>query len=211
MIITNGTVLNSEILKTLKKIKLNRNLKLHLTYDKFHYKELVEKGLLETRNKNLKILQELFNAKNIFDYSAKEDTNISIFKFGKAKQLTDEDLELINNYGDYKTNYQFSDSDFRTRVLSKIPKKNKNKIEGYLNIAVNGNISPYGISYEDEDILSFGNINEESIGYIVGKINKNYYEIKTKKMDSLEKTKKIKDYLLLPYQLQKSINKSKSL
>ena len=52
-IITNGTVLNLNIIKILKELSLYTNLQIYISADKFHMMEIERAGLMEKRIRNV--------------------------------------------------------------------------------------------------------------------------------------------------------------
>lgn len=154
IIVTNGTVLSENIIKMLLEMNKRTNLEIRISNDAFHELELDKKGLTETRNKNIELLKLFFN---VHEPSSKV---YIVDKIGRAKTLTDEDLEMINKK-DPKTKYIFSN----TRILQEyrrvypLPKLiEDNVIDGTLNIDVFGNITPTYYSYQGEDNNSYSKI-----------------------------------------------------
>ena len=104
IIVTNGTILTDEILRILSIINDKANLEIRISNDKFHILELENKGLKEIKEKNVELLKNCFNVSEDFQY----DKVYVIDKVGRAKSLTQEDLDYINNIGDTNIKYIFS-------------------------------------------------------------------------------------------------------
>ena len=159
-IITNGTVLNSNIIQILKELSLLSNMQIYISSDKFHISEIENKGLLETRNKNVSLLKELFNAKEWYYYKGEE---YGIDRVGNAETLTQDDLDNINNWGNVKTNYYLKD-DYSTKVKRlqhPSPYIVDNNIFRFFYIDAKGNIAPVYYSYQEQDKLAYGSINND--------------------------------------------------
>lgn len=62
-LVTNGTVLGSRILKILKDLSSLSKLNLSISFDIFHLLELEKKNLKYKRDENVKVMKELFGAK----------------------------------------------------------------------------------------------------------------------------------------------------
>ncbi len=159
-IITNATILNSNILKILKELSLISNLQIYISGDKFHFMELEKKKLVDIRNKNVRILKELLNAK-CWDYQYNEEYKID--KVGNALLLTQKDIDEINSWK-IKTNYKIK-SEYETnlkRIRHASPFIVNNSIFRYIQVDACGNISPIYYSYNEEDNLAYGTLNNEN-------------------------------------------------
>lgn len=154
IIVTNGTVLTKDILNMLFQIDTRTDLEIRLSNDAFHLMEIKEKGLESKRKENIELLKSCFNV------YVPEDKVYLVDRVGRAKNLTDEDLELINK-NNPNTKYVFSNNRIlqeyrRTYPLPSLSEDNV--IEGTLNIDVYGNITPTYYSYETEDKNSYSTI-----------------------------------------------------
>ena len=155
IIVTNGTVLDIDIIDLLTDIATRTNLIIRLSDDYFHEMEISKKGLKDIRDRNIKILnQNFFMEQNTIGKIYVVD------RIGRAKNLTDEDLLEINSQSE-NTKYIFGN----TRVLQEYRKKyplprliEDNVVDGSLNIDVFGNITPTYYPYEAEDLNSYSNI-----------------------------------------------------
>ena len=176
LIITNGTILNADVLKILKELSIISNLKLLISYDIFHYIELNRLGLLEKRNENTKVFKELFNAEAYGDYEEKSEYNKKrIEPKGRALRLSQERLDEINKMSDKK--YVLSEvySIDLTGVQLYYNSLDK-EVDGVICVDVNGNIVPTSRSFEDgdrEQTKYKSNINE--LGLINSLINYSEY------------------------------------
>ncbi len=151
IIVTNGTILSEDLLTMLLQISKKTDLEIRLSNDAFHLMEVKEKGLETKRKENIEILNYFFNV-----YVPEEKVYL-VDRVGRAKFLTDEDLDLINK-NNPNTKYVFSNNRIlqeyrRTYPLPKLTEDNV--IEGTLNIDVNGNITPTYYSYDIEDDNSY--------------------------------------------------------
>lgn len=154
VIVTNGTILSNDIIRMLLEMDKRTNLEIRISNDAFHELELENKGLKEKRDKNIELLKIFFNV-----YEPNDKVYV-IDKVGRARYLTDEDLDIINQKNP-KTKYIFSNS----RILQEYRKTyplprliEDNVIDGSLNIDVFGNITPTYYSYENEDNNSYSKI-----------------------------------------------------
>ena len=150
----NGTVLTKDILNMLFQIDKRTDLEIRLSNDAFHLMEIKEKGLESKRKENIELFKSCFNV------YVPEDKVYLVDRVGRAKNLTDEDLELINK-NNPNTKYVFSNNRIlqeyrRTYPLPSLSEDNV--IEGTLNIDVFGNITPTYYSYETEDKNSYSTI-----------------------------------------------------
>lgn len=151
IIVTNGTVLSNDLIDMLFQISKRTDLEIRLSNDAFHLMEIKEKGLESKREENIELLKSFFNV------YVPEDNVYFVDKVGRAKNLTDEDLDLINK-NNPNTKYVFSNN----RILQEYRKAyplpilgEDNVVEGTLNIDVYGNITPTYYSYDTEDRNSY--------------------------------------------------------
>lgn len=155
IIVTNGTVLSFDILGMLFQLSERANLELRISTDIFHDLELERQKLVETQEKNIELLKKYFKV------NYQKDKIFIIDKVGRAMNLTDEDLNKINETE--STKYIFSnDKRLNTfRGQYPLPKViEDNVVTGTLNIDVKGNITPVYYSYDDEEKNSKSNIND---------------------------------------------------
>lgn len=157
IIVTNGTILTDEILRILSTINAKTNMEIRISNDKFHILELENKGLKEIKEKNVEFLKNCFNVSEDFQY----DKVYVIDKVGRAKSLTQEDLDYINNIGDTNIKYIFSNNLVlqKYREIYPLPTlEEDNVVEGSLNIDVFGNITPTYYSFNAEDENRYSNV-----------------------------------------------------
>lgn len=95
-IITNGTIMNSQVLWILKEMQKVTNLQLKVSGDIFHKLECLRFGKWEERNENLKCFQELFNAEEYGRDDTCDFYSISLYKIGRACNITLERLNEIS-------------------------------------------------------------------------------------------------------------------
>ena len=157
IIVTNGTVLSDEIINIFFILKEKTNFQIRISSDKFHLLELKKKNLEYIKNKNIALLKQYFD---VTEMTPDEKVYV-IDKRGKAQNLTQEDLDAINNYGDTKTKYIFGND----KLLKKYDETysvptiiDENVVDGSLNIDVFGNITPTYYSFEDEGNNIYSNI-----------------------------------------------------
>ena len=157
IIVTNGTILSDELLNMLFLLKEKCNLQLKISSDKFHLLELERNNLEYIKEKNINLLKQYFN---VVEMSPDEKVYI-IDKIGRAQNLTQDDLDRINNYGDIKTKYVFGND----KILKKYDEiyplptlTEDNVVDGVLNIDVYGNITPTYYSFNDEDNNIYSNV-----------------------------------------------------
>lgn len=148
VIVTNGTILSFDILGMLHQINKRTNLEIRLSNDIFHLEELKNKNLMEKRDMNLQILNDLFNV------IIPEDKIYVVHKIGRAENLTEDDIININNIDSNKTKYIIGTN----RIIDEYRKTyplpilmEDNVVSGTLNIDVFGNITPTYYSFYGED------------------------------------------------------------
>ena len=157
IIVTNGTILNDELLNILFLLSEKTYLELRISIDKFHILELEKRNLLETRNKNIDFLKKYFTVVE----ELPNDKVYLIDKVGRAANLTDKDLEYINNVGDKSVKYMFSNNLILQKYRENYPLPKlleDNIVDGSLNIDVHGNITPTYYSFESEDNSNYSNV-----------------------------------------------------
>ena len=152
LIITNGTVLNDRVVKSLKELSTLTNLIIKVSYDPFHQLELDRLNLNEKRKNNFIKLEELFNAEDYGKPEANPRYNNSlVFKLGRAKRITAERLAQINE--NLKAKIVIDD------LVSYLPEYSFNvyydtdadKVDGCVSVDANGHIVAYQLSFDDED------------------------------------------------------------
>lgn len=93
---TNGTVLTPRIVELIRKLQSIAPLNVRLSHDKFHLLEFYIKKLTERVDRNNEIFTELLG------YNPKEKDFVMddgfISRMGRAKLLTQEDLDAINKW-----------------------------------------------------------------------------------------------------------------
>lgn len=173
-LVTNGTVLGSRVLKILKDLSSISKLNLSISFDIFHLLELEKKNLKYKRYENVKILKELFGAKEYGDENKEKIFKTeykTIQPIGKAKKITQKRLDEINSMVLVK--YKFFP--FITWFGAPIH-VNNNIITGDISIDVNGNVVPYGLSFEEEDKYASQfdvNINSLTFAEAINNFNSN--------------------------------------
>lgn len=165
-VVTNGTLLSPRILNVLKRLSDVSDLLIAISEDKFHMLELQEKGLLETRDKNIDAFKSAFK---VIEYKQNRRPHL-IQKMGRANDLTPEFLSQVNMMGDVQTKYILGD-EFDLEIARgeyEAPYVKGNRIANYLYIDVNGNIVPVYCSFkeEDENVYSAYNSSESLIGMV---------------------------------------------
>ena len=171
LIVTNGTVLSEEIIETLKELSEVAEIRISISDDIFHQLEVKRLGLVEQRSKNIQRLQELQGKFRISMYEFGTVTNETIIPRGRAKDLTPERLNQINSL--YSTNYCIGGSSDATWEWHRLPGyQNGYLVGGELSIDVNGNVTGYDLSYDQEDAMAQeGNFNVNGIGLANAVIN----------------------------------------
>ena len=146
-IVTNGTALNSRILKILKDLAEISKLIIKISYDMFHLTELERLKIKEKRDHNIQLLKEYFGATEFGKLQENDITNKRlIIPIGRAKNLTEERIKEINS----RSEIEYSLSSFNNWIQPETYYKD-NKVYGTIDIDVNGNVVSYGLSFEDED------------------------------------------------------------
>ena len=155
-IITNGTLLNSEIMMALEKLQLVcGELSVKVSDDKFHMLELERKGLLNRRNSHLNILKKLYGAEE-YGTPRREAALSIIESVGRARKISQEEMDMINSSGEYQTYYALSDSYWFQGADLTLQRKppyyaGHMLIRSLVNIDVNGYLTDSYASYEDAD------------------------------------------------------------
>ena len=155
-IITNGTILNADILVALEKLQMVcEELSIKVSDDKFHRLELERTGLMDKRNSHLKILKKMFGAE---EYGTpRRDVVLSIIEsVGRARSLSPDIMDMINSSGDYQTFYALSDSYWFEGADLTLQRKppyyaGQMRVRELVNIDVNGYLTDSYASYEEAD------------------------------------------------------------
>jgi len=154
-IITNGTVLSEKTLFVLRRLQgVCNHLSLKISDDKFHQVELQRKNLTAKRNRNFLVYKKFFGAE-LYGTPTKGGVLSIIEAVGRAKNLTQEQLDEINAFGDYPTNYVLSNSyvfmgaDLTT--VYKTPRYVNGVVKELVHVDYEGYLTSGGISYEESD------------------------------------------------------------
>lgn len=178
-LISNATVLNDDVIEVLCELKKISYFRFFLSYDMFHYLELQRLNLLEKRKINAKIFIDKFGAEEYgrINYNDPPVWEF-IYRIGRAKRLTPERLEEINSLSNTKYRVDDDTMDYFVQTVSVDYHANKNSITGTISVDVNGNITAYGVSFEDEDEeVEKYNSNINELGLARATINYiNYYD-----------------------------------
>ncbi|MBQ4032283.1 MAG: radical SAM protein [Bacilli bacterium] len=155
-IITNGTVLTTDVIRALEKLQMVcGEFNIRVSDDKFHMMALDKKGLMNRRNVNFDLLSKIFGATK-YGTPRKETILSLIENVGRARNLTQDDMDEVNSYGDYQTYYTLSDSSFFGGADLTLQFKppyyaGSMLIKSLVNIDVNGYLTDSYASYEDAD------------------------------------------------------------
>ena len=156
---TNGTVLSKKHIDLLQQLKTIADLDVRLSHDKFHLIEIIRKGLVDIYKRNLLIF------KKILGYSPEEKSfhidNDGIRRIGRAKLLTQKDLDAINQW-EYPTEYWMNPlgSPNTMNVIEILDwQKDEIKVFGNLNFSVNGYLTNSDHEYSSEDLGPIFKIN----------------------------------------------------
>lgn len=157
IIVTNGTVLSKEIISILYDISTRADLKIKVSNDQFHELELIRNNLKEKKQNNIELLNVLF------DVELEHPTNnvYIIDRVGRAKNLTQKDLDYISSIDKNNVRYVFSTDKSLEIFRNNYPVPsfiNEDVVEGSLNIDVFGNITPTYYSFNEEDDNRYSNI-----------------------------------------------------
>lgn len=178
LLVTNCTVLNEGIMKTLSELSSLTDFEIRLSYDMFHYMELNRLNLLETRQENAEVFKGKFKAEDYSDYqNAPQVQRQLIYPIGRASHLSSERLNEINKMG--HTNYAINNRDLQGNSPSNIfYMESTDTLGGIINIDVNGNVTSSVTTFEKEDEESKkcnSNINE--LGLLQAALNRARYEV----------------------------------
>lgn len=170
-IVTNATVLNVDVIRVLEKLQsVCMNFHIRVSDDKFHKMALERNGLTNRRLVNFELLHKLFGA-TLYGTPRKDQVPSIIESVGRATKLTNEDMEEVNSYGDYRTYYVLSKSAFwegvDMTVQYDIPKYvGHHEIEGFLNVNAYGYLTDSYASYEEADSHNIEECNLNNVGLL---------------------------------------------
>jgi len=157
IIVTNGTILTDEILNMLFVINEKTNLQIRVSTDKFHLLELQKNNLEYIEKKNINLLRKYF----YLDDRLPNDKFYIIDRVGRAANLTQNDIDNINKYGDNSVKYIFGNDKILEKYRKDYPLPyliDDNVVDGSLNIDVYGNITPTYYPFKEEDNNIFSNV-----------------------------------------------------
>ncbi len=150
-IITNGTVASLNHVNALKYLSDKCNsFDLILSSDLFHRLEWSRLQIKDKVEKNYKFYQEYFPMRKYLDNDSFH--SILLLSSGRAKTLTKERLKELEKK--YYIKYKFM-----TEEEQNLIKKSGDSIYGKLYINVYGNVTPYDVSFSDEDCCYNYNLN----------------------------------------------------
>ena len=158
-IVTNGTVLSLDIIDILNDISTRAYLEIDISDDKFHDLEIYNKGLERIKERNKKLFD-----KNFCLLNGEQHKVYLVHKIGRAKNLTEQELDKINENSNVK--YILGTEKALSNYRDKYPLptlSEDNVIEGTLNIDVHGNITPTFLSYSEEDMINYNVKNYKSL------------------------------------------------
>lgn len=147
---TNGTILTPRVVDTIKKLQDIASLNVRLSHDKFHLLELYIKRLTEKVEQNNEQLTELLGY-NPKDKAFVMDDGI-ISRIGRAKKLTQDDLDAINKWLN-PTYYHLSFGSPNTLDVVKMYDWEKDIVHvcGSVVISATGYLTQMDKEYEFED------------------------------------------------------------
>lgn len=147
---TNGTILTPRVVDIIKRLQDIATLNVRLSHDKFHLLELYIKGIVEKVNQNNELLTEILGY-NPKDKDFVMDDGI-ISRIGKAKRLTQDDLDAINKWLK-PTYYHLSLESPNTRDVVKMYDWEKDVVQvcGSVVISATGYLTQMDKEYEFED------------------------------------------------------------
>lgn len=147
---TNGTILTSRVVDIIRRLQNIASLEVRLSHDKFHLLELYLKGLVKKVVENSAMFTE------ILGYNPKDKDFVmdsgAIARIGKAKTLTQEDLDAINKWI-IPTYYHLSFE--RSNALNIVEmydwEKDVVHVCGTVTISATGYLTQADKEYEEED------------------------------------------------------------
>ncbi len=170
-VITNGTILNSEVIRALEKLQMVCNtLHVRVSNDKFHQMELERRHLVNKRLVNFTLLEKMFGAE-LYGTPRKGMVMSLIEAVGRAKLLTQEEMDEVNEWGEYPTLYTLTNSNVfggaDLTVQHKPPYYAGDMwIRSLMNIDVNGYLTDSYATYEDADSHNIDGCNINYVGLL---------------------------------------------
>ncbi len=188
-IVTNGTILNSDVVRALEKLEMVcKSFNVRVSDDKFHRMALERNNLTNKRMVYFHLLKNLFGA-TLYGTPRKEKKLSLIEAVGRAKKLTQSDMDEVNAYGEYPTLYALTTSNIffgaDLTVQYEIPVYAGNMwIKNLINIDVNGYLTDSYASYEDADSHNISECNINNVGLLeaVRNNSERVYMVKQKKL-----------------------------
>lgn len=204
---TNGTIYSQEFVDAIKKIKeyilecrkigeigwdwSHKPIAIRVSLDDFHLSEMHKKNIsFDSVLKNIRKLQEEFGEESVY---ATYNSNYDIIDEGRAKDIKVDKPKIK-----------------RTILpICFLESKKTVAIDSVMCISTTGECIPVNISYENENILSFGNIVKENLSAIMQKQKL----IKTHSPNQLDhvNNKLMKKYMYIPYSHLKKYFNSKGV
>ena len=147
---TNGTVLTPRIIELIRELQEIAPLNVRLSHDKFHLLELYVKKLTDRVDKNNELFTEMLGYNPKDKDFAMDDGIIS--RIGKAKSLTQEELDAINKWIK-PTYYHLSSESPNTLDVVKMYDWDKDVVQvcGSVVISATGYLTQMDKEYELED------------------------------------------------------------
>lgn len=147
---TNGTVLTPRIIELIRELQEIAPLNVRLSHDKFHLLELYVKKLTDRVDKNNELFTEMLGYNPKDKDFAMDDGIIS--RIGKAKLLTQEELDAINKWIK-PTYYHLSSESTNTLDVVKMYDWDKDVVQvcGSVVISATGYLTQMDKEYEVED------------------------------------------------------------
>ena len=147
---TNGTILTPRVVDIIKRLQDIATLNVRLSHDKFHLLELYIKGIVEKVNQNKELLTEILGYNPGDKDFVMDDGFIS--RIGKAKRLTQDDLDAINKWLK-PTYYHLSFGSPNTLDVVKMYDWEKDAVQvcGSVVISATGYLTQMDKEYEFED------------------------------------------------------------
>ena len=170
-IVTNATVLNADIIRVLEKLQgVCKTFNIRVSDDKFHRMALDRKGLTNRRFVNYELLHKLFGA-TLYGSPRRDRVPSIIECVGRARLLTQDDMDEVNSYGDFDTFYTLSNSALwdgaDLAVKYDIPSyRGFHSIAGLLNINAFGYLTDTYASYKDADSHNIEECNLNNVGLL---------------------------------------------
>ena len=164
-IITNGTVASINHVNALRAIsKKCDSFDLILSSDLFHRLEWTRLNIKERVERNYNLYQEFFPMRKFLDNDSFH--SIVLLASGRAKSLSTERLKELEKK--YYIKYKFM-----TEEEQNLIRKSGDSIYGKLYINVHGNVTPYDVSFTDEDDCynTELNVNYKSLESILNNID----------------------------------------